>query len=185
MRKLVLVLTLLAGLLGWSGTAVANPPPPQTEPAYYNGSSYTMIIFDIPQNPGVLEHATADLYAVLYPPALLPALAAKGVVPQCDPCTHNGVTSFHDHVIDSIPSTGHGDYSPIWLRHKIVPNYTGPTHDAAVNAAYLADLPLKSEAAVLAFVAAGFAREVDVGTYFICAVVSPNVAQGIPSASTP
>lgn len=171
MRKLTLVLTLFVGLRCWSSVALADPPPPQSEPAYYDGSVVWVLAFSVPQNPEVLGHATADFYSMQYPPALLPFLPT----PMCNPCTHNGFTSYHDHVIDSIPSGGGGEYSPIWHLFRIVPNYTGdPAHNAIVNAAYIASLPLKSEAAIDAFVAAGFAREVDTGTYFMCPVVSPN-----------
>jgi len=81
-------------------------------------------------------------------------------------------------VLDSIPSDpGGGEYSP--LRHilAIRPNYTtDAAHNAAVNAAYLSQLPLKSEAAVDAFVAAGYAVEVDTGQYFIF-IVNANAIQ--------
>jgi hypothetical protein len=44
------------------------------------------------------------------------------------------------------------------------------------NAAYLTQLPLKSEAAVDAFIDAGFAVEVDTGHYFLCSVVNAHAA---------
>jgi hypothetical protein len=58
--------------------------------------------------------------------------------------------------------------------HERGQRYTAadPAHNGAVNEAYLSQLPLKSEAAVDAFVAAGFAVEVDTGHYFLCSVVN-------------
>jgi hypothetical protein len=57
------------------------------------------------------------------------------------------------------------------------PNYTGdPAHNAAVNAAYVSQLPLKSEAAVDAFIGAGYAAEVDSAHYFLCSVVNAHAA---------
>jgi hypothetical protein len=56
------------------------------------------------------------------------------------------------------------------LSHVLIvrPNYAAdPAHNAAVNAAYLSQLPLKSEAAVDAFIDAGFAVDVDTGHYFL------------------
>jgi hypothetical protein len=51
-----------------------------------------------------------------------------------------------------------------------------PAHNAAVNAAYLSQLPLKSEAAVDAFIDAGYAVEIDTGHYFLCSVVDVHAA---------
>ena len=72
---------------------------------------------EVPQNPGALAHAAADLYAVIYPAnhALWPS------PPQCNPCVHDGNPIYHDHVLDSIPSDpGHGEFNPLWhvLRHQ-------------------------------------------------------------------
>jgi hypothetical protein len=120
----------------------------------------TINAIEVKQNDHVLEHATAELYAVVYP------LAARnaGLVPQCNPCDHagNGIDpgDFHDHVLDSIPADpGSGEFSPLWHVLAVRPNYTAdPAHNAAVNEAYLSQLPLKSEAAVDAFVDAGYAE---------------------------
>lgn len=70
-----------------------------------------------------------------------------------------------------------GEFSPLWHVFAIRPNYTAdPVHNAAVNAAYLSQLPLKSEAAVDAFIDAGYAVEVDTGHYFLCSVVNAHAA---------
>ena len=72
---------------------------------------------------------------------------------------------------------GSGEFSPLWHVLIVRPNYTAdPAHNAAVNAAYLSQLPLKSEAAVDAFIDAGYAVEVDTGHYFLCAVVNVHAA---------
>jgi hypothetical protein len=109
--------------------------------------------------------------------------------PQCNPCDHQGngidVTDFHDHVLDSIPGwPGHGEFSPLWHVFLIVPAYTGdPAHDAAVNAAYAAQLPTRSEDAVDALLetrlgdGSPVAAEIDLHFYFLCSVVSANAAK--------
>jgi len=142
--------------------------------AYYNGRTVVMNEIDVPQNPGVLTHAAADLYAVIYPPnhTLWPS------PPQCNPCDHNGngddLPDFHDHVLDSIPADpGHGEFSPLWHVLVILPADFSP----ATQAAYAARLPMTSEATLDAAIAAGVAREVDTGGYFICAIVDPNAAK--------
>src|ERR1043165_7754680 len=70
---------------------------PEYELAYYNGTTVTMNHIEVPQNPGALAHAAADLYAVIYPAnhALWPS------PPLCNPCIHNGNPIYHDHVLDS------------------------------------------------------------------------------------
>ena len=152
--------------------------PPDYEAAYAGGTTVTINAIEVKQNDNVLTHATAELYLVIYPSVALNA----GLVPQCNPCDHagNGITpdDFHDHVLDSIPSSpGHGEFSPLWHVIAVAPNYTNdPAHNAAVNAAYLSQLPLKSEAAVDAFIDAGYAVEIDTGFYFLCAVVNANAS---------
>jgi hypothetical protein len=155
-----------------SGGAAAGPP--SYEPAYFDGQTVTINAIEVPQNDAVLANATADLYAVIYPKVARDA----GFVPQCNPCDHGNGPSFHDHVLDSIPSNpGAGEFSPLWHVFAIRPNYTAdPAHNAAVNAAYLSRLPLKSEAAVDAFIDAGYAVEVDTGHYFLCSVVNAHAA---------
>ena len=141
---------------------------PEYELAYYNGSIVTMNHIEVRQNPGPLEHAAADLYAVIYPAnhALWPSL------PLCNPCVHNGNAIFHDHVLDSIPSDpGHGEFNPLW--HVFVIRPASP----ATVAAYAARLPMKSEAAVDAAIAAGVAVEVDTGSYFLCSIVNDHAAK--------
>jgi hypothetical protein len=97
--------------------------------------------------------------------------------PQCNPCDHNGngtdTPDFHDHVLDSIPADpGHGEFNPLWHRFVIRPANALP----ATQAAYAALLPMKSEAAIDAAVAAGIAQETDTGSYFLCAIVNDNAA---------
>ena len=142
---------------------------PEYELAYYNGTTVTMNHIEVPQNPGALAHAAADLYAVIYPAnqALWPS------PPQCNPCVHNGNPIFHDHVLDSIPSDpGHGEFNALWHVFVIRPANALP----ATQAAYAALLPMTSETAVDAAIAAGVAREIDTGTYFLCSIVNAHAA---------
>ena len=143
---------------------------PAYELAYYNGTTVTMNHIEIPQNPGALAHAAADLYAVIYPAnhALWPS------PPLCNPCIHNGNPIYHDHVLDSIPSDpGHGEFNALWHVFLIRPANSLP----ATQAAYAARLPMTSEAAVDAAIAAGVAQETDTGGYFLCSIVNAHAAQ--------
>ena len=144
---------------------------PGYEPAYFNGSTVTINAIEVPQNKGPLEHAAADFYQVVYPTnhALWPS------PPMCNPCDHQGngidFTDFHDHLLDSIPADpGHGEFNPLWHVFLVIP---APGKDVQ----YAAQLPMKSEAAVDAAIAAGIAIEIDTNFYFICAVVSPNAGK--------
>ena len=152
-------------------TAVSGRP--EYELAYYNGTIVTMNHISVPQNPGALAHAAADLYAVFYPAnhTLWPS------PPLCNPCDHPGAPgdprNFHDHVLDSIPSDpGHGEFNALWHVFAIMPANSLP----ATVAAYAARLPMTSEAAVDAAIAAGVAREVDTGGYFLCSIVNAHAA---------
>jgi hypothetical protein len=152
------------------GGAGPESGKPVYELAYYNGTIVTMNHIEVPQNPGPLAHAAADLYAVIYPAnhALWPSL------PLCNPCVHNGNPIFHDHVLDSIPSDpGHGEFNPLW--HVFAIRAANPS--AATQAAYAARLPMTSEAAVDAAITAGVAIEVDTHSYFMCAIVNANAAK--------
>jgi hypothetical protein len=165
--------TVAAVLVFASGGAAG---PPAYEPAYFGGQTVTINDIEVKNNENALEHASAEIYIVVYPQAARDA----GFVPQCNPCDHNqngtDPGDFHDHVLDSIPANpGHGEFSPLWHVLIVRPNFTNDAaHNAAVNAAYLSQLPLKSEVAVDAFIDAGYAVEVDTGHYFLCAVVNPN-----------
>ena len=159
-----------------TGLAIGAPAAPHTsgrpdyELAYYNGTIVTMNHIEVPQNPGVLAHAAADLYAVIYPAnhALWPS------PPLCNPCVHNGNAIYHDHVLDSIPpDPGHGEFNPLWHVFVIRPANSLP----ATQAAYAARLPLTSEAAVDAAIAAGVAQEVDTHSYFLCSIVNAHAAK--------
>ena len=146
---------------------------PEYELAYYNGTIVTMNHIAVPQNPGALAHAAADLYAVFYPAnhALWPS------PPLCNPCDHPGLPgdprNYHDHVLDSIPSDpGHGEFNALWHVFAIRPANSLP----ATLAAYAARLPMTSEAAVDAAIAAGVAQEIDTGSYFLCSIVNAHAA---------
>ncbi len=173
--------TLTLSLLLAGSVAAAKP---EYERAYVGGGTVTINAIEVP-NVAPLQ-AQADLYEVVYP------IGWSGAPPQCNPCDHEGngidFTDFHDHILDSMPSSpGHGEFSPLWHVFVVVPAYsflTGgdPSADGAVSAAYAAFLPTKSEAAVDALLAAHLpsgapvAIEIDTHFYFLCAVVSPNAA---------
>jgi hypothetical protein len=132
---------------------------------------FSINAIEVRQNVGPLEHATADFYETVYPPnkSLWPD------TPQCNPCDHQGngidFTDFHNHVLDSIPSDpGHGNFNPLSHVFLVLPADFSP----AGQAAYAAKLPMKSEAAIDAAIAAGVAVKVDTSFYFLCAVVSAN-----------
>ena len=142
---------------------------PEYERAYYNGTIVTMNHIEVPQNPAALTHAAADLYAVIYPAnqTLWPS------PPLCNPCVHNGSAIYHDHVLDSIPSDpGHGEFNALWHVLVVRPANALP----ATQAAYAARLPMTSEAAVDAAIAAGVAQEVDTHSYFLCSIVDAHAA---------
>ena len=158
----------LVSAIGVSSAADVSGRPAY-ELAYYNGTIVTMNHIEIPQNPAALARAAADLYAVIYPAdhALWPA------PPLCNPCVHNGNPIFHDHVLDSIPSDpGHGEFNALWHVFLIRPANSLP----ATQAAYAARLPMTSEAAVDAAIAAGVAQEIDTGGYFLCSIVNAHAA---------
>ena len=168
-----------AGSVAVPGSATGTLTPtavggrPEYELAYYNGTIVTMNHISVPQNPGALAHAAADLYAVFYPAnhALWPA------PPLCNPCDHPGPPgdprNYHDHVLDSIPSDpGHGEFNALWHVFAIRPANSLP----ATQAAYAARLPMTSEAAVDAAIAAGVAQEIDTGSYFLCSIVDAHAA---------
>jgi hypothetical protein len=153
-----------------SNVAPQASGPPDYEQAYYNGTIVTMNHIEVPQSPGALVHAAADLYAVIYPAnhALWPLL------PLCNPCVHNGNPIFHDHVLDSIPSApGHGEFNPLW--HVFIIRPAGPS--LAAQMAYAGRLPMKSEADVDKAIADGVAVEVDTGSYFLCSIVNEHAAK--------
>lgn len=150
-------------------TTTAVSGKPEYELAYYNGTIVTMNHIEVPQNPAALAHAAADLYAVIYPAnhALWPS------PPLCNPCIHNGNAIYHDHVLDSIPSDpGHGEFNALWHVFVIRPANSLPL----TQAAYAARLPMTSESAVRAAIAAGVAQQIDTGSYFLCSIVDPHAA---------
>ena len=156
-----------------SGTVAALSSRPGYEPAYYNNTTVTINAIEVPQNVGPLAHAAADFYQVAYTPD--PSLWPSA--PMCNPCDHEGngiqFTDFHDHLLDSIPSNpDHGEFNPLWHVFVVIP----ADFSHAGQVAYAARLPMKSEAAVDAAIAAGVAQEIDTGFYFLCAVVNAHAA---------
>jgi hypothetical protein len=161
-----------------------NPGKPGYEPAYVNGQTVTINAIEVPNVAP--EKAQADFYEVVYPPnwqqlGLQP--------PQCNPCDHdnNGIDmlDYHDHVLDSMPASPAGnDYRAPWHVYGIVPALGNDAdHNAMVEAAYAARLPVKSESEVDALLAARLddgslvAAEQDTHFYFLCAVVGQNAAK--------
>jgi len=172
MRRLALLVAMgFALALAVPAAALASGPPGY-EQAYVNDTTVTINAIEVHQNPNVLTQATADFYQVVYPTdhSLWPA------PPQCNPCDHQGngidFTDFHDHVLDSVPGTGHSEFSPLWHVFLIVPS----SFDEAAQKAYAAHLPVRSEADVDALVASGLATEIDTQFYFLCSVVNGNAA---------
>ena len=169
MRRLA-VLVAMGFALALAVPAAALAGPPEYEQAYVNGNTVTINAIEVHQNPNVLTNATADFYQVVYPAnhSLWPGN------PQCNPCDHQGngidFTDFHDHVLDSVPGTGHSEFSPLWHVFLIVPSAE------TTQAEWAAHLPLKSEAAVDALVDSGVATEIDTHFYFLCAVVNSHAA---------
>jgi hypothetical protein len=153
---------------------------PGYEAAYYNGSTVIINAIDVKQNP--TTRAQADFYEVVYP-SNWQALGLP--TPQCHPCDHEGngidFTDFHDHILDSIPSSpGHGEYSPLWHVFLILPlcdPALGGSGCTAGAGTYASHLPVKSEADAEALADMGLGMEVDTGFYFICAVVSANAGK--------
>jgi len=181
-RHLGLLATLVMGFLSLSlvGPATAKGRPGY-EPAYFDGTTVTINAIEVPQHAPL--QAQADLYEVVYPIGW--ELLGIGT-PQCGPCDHEGngidFTDYHDHILDSIPSSpGHGEYSPLWHVFVVLPAYIGDAaHDALVTAAYAAHIPAKSEEAVEALVSSTLpdgspaAIMIDTQFYFVCAVVNPH-----------
>jgi len=162
------LLICLAGSITLLSAASAGASKPGYEPAYFNDGTVAINAIEVPQNLGPLAHAAADFYQVVYPPdiSLWPG------TPQCNPCDHQGngvdLTDFHDHVLDSVPSTpGHGEFNPLWHVFLVLPASFTP----AGQEAYAARLPMKSEHAVDTAVQDGVAELIDTNFYFLCAVV--------------
>ena len=164
-----------ASSLARSASGRIAPGRPGYEAAYVDGQTVTINAIEVPNHAPM--QAQADFYEVVYPTGWEQMGLAP---PQCNPCDHdnNGIDAqdYHDHVLDSKP--GIRGYRALWHVYAVVPAYNGdPTHDAAVNTAYKAALPLKSEAALNAFLAQSLpgggpaAVKIDAQFYFLCAVV--------------
>jgi len=156
---------------------------PGYEPAYVNDRTVTINAIEVPNNAPAV--AQADFYQVVYP------IGWQGLglaPPQCNPCDHEGngidFTDFHDHILDSMPSSpGHGEFSPLWHVFLVIPAYNGNLeHDAAVNNAYASHIPTTSETAVDNLLGdtlgdgSPVAIEIDTEFYFLCAVVNRHAA---------
>jgi hypothetical protein len=159
------------------------PGRPGYEEAYYGGQTYMINAIEVPGKAP--EQAQADFYEVVYPIGW----ENLGIgTPQCNPCDHEGngidFTDYHDHVLDSVPSSpGHGEYKAPWHVYAVVPAYSGDSgHDAQVSAAYATHIPAKSEGAIDDLLATKMpdgspvAVKIDAHFYFLCAVVDPHAA---------
>jgi hypothetical protein len=175
--------TVVVGGLSLTLTSPAAAGRPGYEPAYVNGITVTINVIEVHQ--GAPLQAQADFYEVVYPLGW----ESLGIgTPQCNPCDHEGdgidFFDFHDHVLDSMPSSpGHGEFTPLWHVFGVFPAYTGDAaHDALVTLAYAAQLPAKSEAAVYALASSTLpdgspvAVMIDGQGYFLCSVVNPHAA---------
>ncbi|MGE5176519.1 MAG: hypothetical protein ACM3JJ_09115 [Hyphomicrobiales bacterium] len=165
-------------------TTSGRPAPgqPGYEPAYVNDQTVTINAIEVKQvAPPVSQ---ADFYEVVYP-TNWQALGLNP--PQCNPCDHqgNGIdpTDYHDHVLDSMPGSQGPDYRAPWHVYLAMPAVgTDDAQQAAINAAYGARLPVKSEAEVNDLLAAHLAddtliaNKIDTHFYFLCAVVGSAAA---------
>src|SRR3989454_8385482 len=126
MRRMSLIrfalptVALLAFLLG--ADAVQAGGPPAYEQAFVLGQTGTINAIEVPQVAD--ERALAGFYQVVYPNDW----AARRLNPPCQPCDHDGpgieFIDFHDHVLDSMPSSpGHGEFSPLWKVFLVMPAY--------------------------------------------------------------
>lgn len=180
-RPVLATLAAIALSMALAGPAAAGKP--EYEAAYVGGRTVTINAIEVPNRAPLV--AQADFYLVVYPNPI----DWGGLVPQCNPCDHDGqgidFIDYHDHVLDSMPSwPGHGEFSPLWHVFAVVPAYSfltggNPADDAAISAAYATYLPATSEAAVDALLATNLnggpiALELDLHFYFLCAVVSSN-----------
>jgi len=164
--------------------AVPNPGKPGYEAAYVNDRTVTINAIEIPNVAP--EKAQADFYEVVYPPDWQ-QLGLEA--PQCNPCDHDGngidMLDYHDHVLDSMPSSPGGNaYRAPWHVYVVVPALGADAdHNAKVEAAYASHIPARSESEVEALVTSHLddgspvAAQVDTHFYFLCAVVSPNAAR--------
>jgi len=170
--------------LSSAGASLQAAGGPGYEDAYYNDTTVKINAIELSQHAP--SQAQADLYEVVYP---IGWESLNVPPPQCNPCDHEGngidFTDYHDHVLDSVPSSpGHGEYRALWHVYVVLPAYNhDPNHDDAVNAAYAAHLPIRSEAEVDAILGETLpdntpvATEVDANLYFLCAVVNPHAAR--------
>ena len=162
----------------------AAPGKPGYEPAWVNGQLVTINAIEVP-NTAVPAKAQGDFYEVVYPNGWQNLGLAP---PQCNPCDHTGdgidPTDFHDHILDSMPGTPGGEFSPLWHVSLVLPAYNGNAdHDAQVSTAYASHLPTKSESEIDALLGSKapdgspLAVEVDTHFYFLCAVVNQQAAR--------
>jgi hypothetical protein len=167
-----------------AGKGIASPGRPGYEPAYYDDQTVTINAVEIPNVAP--EQAQADFWEVVYPPNWQDLGLSP---PQCNPCDHdqNGIdpADYHDHVLDSMPSSpGHGEYRAPWHVYVVAPAAgNDAAHNAEVFQAYASHLPARSEDEVNALLASKLpdgspiAVSIDTQFYFLCAVVSPNASK--------
>src|SRR5512140_2717784 len=134
--------------------AVPAPGKPGYESAYVNDQTVTINAIEVPNVAPA--QAQADFYEVVYPPNWQQLSLEP---PQCNPCDHDGngidFLDYHDHVLDSMPSSpGGNNYKAPWHVYAVVPALGADAdHNAKVEAAYASHLPAKSESEVEALVA--------------------------------
>jgi hypothetical protein len=195
---LICVVVLSGAPFVFAGSAKAQAlGTPEHELAYVDGQTVTINAIDLAQvAPSTPQR---DFYLVVYPGSnplgdqnYWQSLGIS-VLPQCNPCDHQGdgvdFIDFHDHVLDAMPGDQMGAFTPLWHVFVIIPVYsfgfafafggvafpspsTLSPADASAAAQYATHLPLKSAVDVEALVSAHMALEVDTGFYFLCAVVT-------------
>ena len=122
------------------------------ELGYFNGETVRFSIdLSVPQKaPAKVQR---NVYIVVYPIGF----HALGLAdPQCNPCDHLGdgesFDDYHDHVLDAAPTfagyTAHAHVNAILPNYSFLSGGNDPVRDAAVSAAYAAQLPATSEEAV-------------------------------------
>ena len=98
-------------------------------------------------NPGARALAMGGAFIAMADDATAAVANPAGLTtlnpPRYNPCDHNGngtdFVDFHDHVLDSIPSSlgRQGEFNPLRRVLLVIPAYTtNATHNAAVTTAY-------------------------------------------------
>jgi len=191
MRRPVLPLLVVLGLLSLVFATTAAADKPEIDPTYANGQTVYMIgphlIVDARDTqPGLYAHSE-ELYLLSYqvPGTPGPAITLpSGYRPQCNPCFHPGLPLpfvYHDHVITGAPGMGTngtaGQYKAPWkiivlMYNPLVtasPFFRPITSADAIDPAEAAGvfLPLNANHA-----AGSNTYEIDTGNVLICPTVS-------------